>query len=180
MNQHRPARIRGVTGFELLLCLGIVMLVLLLASPQLGPIIAQHQIRAAAAHLKGDLAHARSIAIGRITRTTVCAGNPREGCNDAPWHSGWISFFDADGDRQRSENEELLRTHEGIGHLSIIGSRHRTRLSFFPSGTAPGRNARFTFCAPAQAAAAHQFRLSVSGRIRTSSNSEFDHDVCRA
>lgn len=178
MNHYGSSR--GITSIELTVCLCIVMILLLLASPRLGEVIARHRIEAAAAQLKGDLAHARSLAIGHVTRTTVCAGNPREGCNDAPWHSGWISFFDEDGDRQRSEHEQLLRTHEAVEHLSIISSRHRKRLSFLSSGTAPGSNARFTLCAPAYEAAAHQFRLSVSGRIRTVGSNDFDHGVCAA
>ena len=56
---HRPPPARGLTLLETLVATGIVALLMTLALPSFGSMLARHRLRAAAEHLAMDLAEGR-------------------------------------------------------------------------------------------------------------------------
>ncbi len=151
---------------DLLVSLAIVALLIAAGVPALRHYVAEQRMKAAVTRFHTDLALARNEAVQRAARVVVCPASADDCITDPLWHLGWKSFEDRNDDRDWQDGEPVFRTGAPAPHLDITGSTHRTRLRFFPNGTAPGSNATITLCDGRGAARARQVRLSASGRIR--------------
>jgi type IV fimbrial biogenesis protein FimT len=167
------ARQNGITLLELLVTMAIVAVLLATAVPSFRSYVQNQELRGAAGALASDLYYARNAAVDRGARVTVCPGDARSGCRDLPaWEDGWIVFGDDNGDRRWQAEEPLLRVSPMLEGISARSSRARRQLSFFPNGSAPGSNVTVRLCDDRGPAHGRQVRVSLSGRIRTTSASE--------
>ena len=117
--------------------------------------------------LQTDLNLARSRAISLNTRTVICPATDTTECTgNAAWQHGWMVFADINGDRQRQAGEPVLKQTTGVELVDISSSLSRSRLRFYPNGSAPGSNASILFCDQRGAKHAGVISLSSSGRIR--------------
>ena len=171
----------GLTAFDLLITLAIMVLLLATGIPALKHISMDIQMRAALSRFQGALAHARSEAVIRNARVVVCPVSFGMDCGvDGAWAHGWLTFEDKNDDREYQPDEPVIRTEVATENLRIVSSRHRTRIRFFPNGSAPGSNARFIFCDRRGSEAAYQLTLSSSGRLRRWPPAEIETDGCEA
>lgn len=174
---------RGLTAVEVVIALTIVALALALAAPTLKDYRTHQRMRSALALFVADLSAARSEAVQRGSRVVVCPVTEGMLCRDRAtieWQDGWLVFEDANDDRERQASEPVLRATPALAGLRVLGSRHRSRLRFFPNGTAPGSNASVTFCDARGLTYARQVSLSASGRIRLKTAEESDGGACQA
>jgi len=165
---HSPTRrsCAGLTALDLAIGLAIAAVVIALAVPALQNLAMNRRMQAATTTLHASLALARAAAIDRAARVVLCPTDGFEACNGlSRWQYGWLVFEDRNDDRQYQPAEPLLQRGNPLEHLDIVSSVHRTRLRFFPNGTAPGSNATITFCDRRGPQAARQLVLSASGRI---------------
>jgi len=157
----------GFTALDVVVTLAIAALLLLSGVPALRQHTMQQHMKSAISSLHSDLVLARSEAIGRAARIVVCPLSDGGPCAaSGEWQQGWRIFHDVNDDRQWQASEPLLRQAQGVEGLLILSSDYRTRLRFFPNGTAPGSNATITFCDGRGPGAAQQITVSASGRIR--------------
>jgi type IV fimbrial biogenesis protein FimT len=169
----------GVTVLELMITLSITALLLVTGAPALQQFSWNQEIKAATTALQQDLLAARGDAVlnGRIV--IACPGTPDDGClgsND--WSGGWIVFPDVNGDRQRQDNELLLRSGGATARVRITGAPSRTDLRFFPGGTTPGSNGTIALCGLAGPAQARKLVVSNIGRVRRDLYPEVDPSRC--
>ncbi len=122
-------RIRGFTFVELVLTLAIAAIMVSIAVPAFANFIKNSQRTVQTNELIGTFYLARTEAIKRKRRVTVCKTNSGTSCdNAAAWTDGWIVFVDddadgvwdfadanADGVWQSGEGEEPLRINEAAG-----------------------------------------------------------------
>jgi len=161
------SRCAGVTALDLLITLTIVTLLLSAGVPAFRSYGQNQRLTAAVSSLQSDLQFARGEAIRLATHTLACPGSPLEGCLTArDWNRGWIVFADLNGDREWQAGESLLKSGAPLAQLAVTSPASRSRLRFFPNGTAPGSNTSITFCDARGTAYARQIRVSNSGRIR--------------
>ena len=86
---------RGFTLTELMITLVVFAILLGIAIPSFESTIASSRLSAATNDLLGSLAHARSEAIRRGQRVTVCVSADGTTCAaNGGWGQGWISFLD--------------------------------------------------------------------------------------
>ena len=95
---------RGFTMIELLITITIAVILLTIAAPSFQSFIAQNRVESASNQLLASFAYARSEAIKRGARITVCKSSDAANCGGAGWEEGWIIFLDSD-------NSEIGRAH---------------------------------------------------------------------
>lgn len=101
----------GVTLVELMITLVVLAIILAIAIPSFENTIASSRLAGVTNDLNGSLALARSEAIRRGQRVTVCNSNDGQQCAAAGnWGSGWIVFVDTTraGNTANVENNEII------------------------------------------------------------------------
>ncbi|MBE2211869.1 MAG: GspH/FimT family pseudopilin [Xanthomonadaceae bacterium] len=118
-----------------------------------GPSMYKWRQRAAAdgliSALTTDIALARITAISRGSTAVLCPSHDANGCDGAAdWRDGWIVFLDANRDRSRQPEEELLSVAQArrIPALGFASTSGRRTIRLFPSGMAYGSNLTVTSC----------------------------------
>lgn len=101
----------GLTLVELMITLVVLAIILAIAIPSFENTIASSRLAGVTNDLNGSLALARSEAIRRGQRVTVCNSNDGQQCAAAGnWGSGWIVFVDTTraGNTANVENNEII------------------------------------------------------------------------
>lgn len=169
----------GFTVLELMVTLSIATILLLTATPSLRQFSMRQAMKAAVTSLQSDLLFARSQAVFGNVDTIACPGAPDTGCSEASdWSGGWIVFGDANGDQRRQSSEALLRHGYGIENVRVLGTSGRTRLRFFPDGSAPGSNGTISLCGLNGPAGARKLVVSNVGRVRRDLYPDIDPARC--
>ncbi len=181
--RHIPplSKTRGLTALDLAVSLAIIAVLVAAAVPAIRQIGMHQRMKAAIGQFHSDLNLARSQSINQAFHAVMCPRDATGACADTgTWQHGWLVFFDGNDDREWQQHETLLRDAPAVDGPRILSSGHRTRLRFFPNGTAPGSNATITFCDDRGNEAARQLTLSASGRTRLKSAGETDTRQCEA
>jgi type IV fimbrial biogenesis protein FimT len=106
------ARPAGLTLVEALVVMAVLGVILSLSAPTLVGLHQQHLLQAQAEGLLGSLQLARSEALRRQLRVTVCARAQSVGCDGAGrWPQGWLVFADANNNAQFDADEALIEVH---------------------------------------------------------------------
>lgn len=175
----------GLTLLELIMTLAVAAIVLAVGVPSFQNLIQNQRLTAAINQFVGALALARSEAIKRGVRVTLCKSADGQCCaGGGGYHQGWIVFADPNGDLIRqspncsnvsvaSHSEPLVRVHQPlVGGLSLIGNQTVAEfISFVPAGVSQLSNGAFqagtvTLCARGYAASARRLVLGRGGRVR--------------
>ncbi len=112
---RRPGRVSGFTLLEALVVLAVVGVLVAIAAPALSGMRARHQLQAHAEGLLDSLVLARSEALRRQQRVTLCAQAPLQSCDpQGQWQQGWLVFVDANNTGQREAEEVVLQVHDPV------------------------------------------------------------------
>lgn len=132
---------------ELMLVLAIAALLATLAAPAYQRFLLQRGMQAAVDALVGDLRYARSEALARSARVSVCSSRDGASCLATPdWAAGWIVFADADGDGVVDAGERVLRVQTAPPYLaSLSTSAVRAAVIYEATGWARAAGRTFTF-----------------------------------
>ena len=161
---------KGFTLLELVIAIALAAVLTALATPAFESFSRNLKIRAVTERLASDLNHARHAAVNRGHRVSACPGNETTGCSGSPdWHQGWIVFEDVNGDRHRGTTEPVLRVSPPLRGITARSSAGRHLVGFFANGSAPGSNATIWLCDGRGPEYGWQIRVSLAGRIRTTS-----------
>ena len=161
----------GFTIAEMAIALALLGVLLAAAVPAYADWIQAYHLRNYAEHLSGSIAFARSEALTRATRVTMCPSTGSRCGGASDWGNGWIVYVDADGDGSLGDGESVVRT-ERVPAPDIRVSANRP-LESYVSFTALG-HARLvngalqmgTFVACRRGQRAIRVVLANSGRVR--------------
>lgn len=136
MEDRSGFRQSGLTLIELAVTLGIVALLAVLAVPSFATVVRDNRVAGFTNVLMGSLQRARSEAVLRGHRVTVCVSSDQRTCStEADWHEGWLVFADQDGDGALGPDEELLQIGNPAASLVATGNASLARyVSFTPAG----------------------------------------------
>lgn len=131
--------ISGFTLIELMVTIAIAAILMALAAPSFSATIASNRLSAQTNDLITALNAARSEAIRRGRRVTVCKSADGTSCASAgDWSKGWIAFEDKDSDAVVDSGEALLLVHDTGENLTAVKGTTNVSayVSFAPDGRA--------------------------------------------
>lgn len=185
-------KLSGFTLVELMVTVVIVGTLMTVGLPQLKTFMQGSQLVAASNELVSAMNVARSEAIKRNARVTICESSDGMACSaTGDWGNGWVVFVDADGDADQAVEEDCsaavvgkcrLRVHEAVNDdpLTIIDVAAVSSFTFTSRGmpkstTGQPQSGRFSVCsydASDVIVGSRAVVLSLSGRVRISDNEE--------
>ena len=153
MRAAKGQTIQGFTLIELLITMIIAGVLLSVAAPDFSDAIRNSRQRTITNELMGSLKFARSEAIKRSTRTTVCARGADNSCGSS-WSQGHIVFLDNGATPgEIDDDEEILRLGTPVEQGFILNRARlvntsesplqRPFIRFGPRGTSHWRGSGF-------------------------------------
>ncbi len=176
--KNRP---NGFTLIELLVVVAIVAILVAMAVPSFNSMMMRRSVRSAALDLVSDMRYARSEALRRSLRVSVCslAAGSTNTCaapGAANWANGWMVFSDMDantGTFNLAAGEEIIRVQQPPVNIAtiqgVIPVNDPSSFSFEAHGRSrPSGNQTFTFTprGAVQADAVRIVCISSQGRVR--------------
>lgn len=181
----RHSSLHGYTLVEMMIVIAISAILLALAVPSFVPLIQENRLLTVSQALQSAFTHARSAAVRRGSRVSLCASpdsqadSPVCGMStdvDGPgWGSGWIVFTDSGTLGVVDGTDVLLSREDGFSSSAASGGAikaDKAHFTFQPTGLMLGQAQTLTIAPPSNAAdAASMTRylcLAPTGRVRTS------------
>lgn len=174
----------GFTLVELIMAMAIAAIVLSLAVPSFQTYVNKNRKTTSVNDLVTALSLARSTAITRRERVTVCKSSDGATCNtgtgSGDWSQGWMMFTNPNnGNTILNSGGALLRVHGALpGNISFSGNNNVVnRVSFSPQGLARGSNGTITYCDTHGANGAVALVISIGGQVRRALDENDDNIV---
>lgn len=134
----------GFSLVELLVATAVLISLLAVGIPSYNALIAASREYVALSTLRSVLAEARSTAVEKRSRVTLCRASPQGGCmgratsGQTDWaQTGILVFVDADRDRMYSPGEQVVRRVPADDGLSLVWNRGDA-LTYEADGTVTG------------------------------------------
>ena len=167
------SRHSGFTLIELLVALSVLAILLALAAPNLQALARNNRLTGLTNDLVSTLNLARSEAVKRGGRITVCkSANPGAAApicsTSANWRDGWLVFLDTSGTVGVFDGTDVrLKVGQPAGGNATItpGTAFANFVSYLPSG-ASSASANMVVCLET---VSRTISINTTGRIQTSS-----------
>ncbi len=167
---------KGFTLLELVITLAIAAIVVGLAAPSFSNMIQDNRLSSQTLDFVAALNLARSEAIKRRTRVTLCKSRNEADCssNNNDWGQGWIVFVDNNANNQRDGGETILRVHGPLsGNNTLTGNRNFSNfIAYSPSGSST-QFGTMSLCDPRRDnSKGKAIRINRTGRVMVSTIEE--------
>lgn len=165
----------GFTLTELLITMTVLGILAGLAFPPIMEFVQINRLTGQVNQFTGLLYYARSEAVRRGTRVTVCRSSDLSSCSTSTnWENGRIVFVDGSTAGTKDGTDEVLRKQEYLtGSNTLRGSDAFTNyVSFLSTGYASGTGSSsgsFRLCDSRGSSEAYTIFVNAAGRIRTAS-----------
>jgi len=138
----------GFTLIELLITVAIVAVLASLAVPSFRTLLLKRSVQSAADTLVSDMRYARSEALKRSARVTICASSNGTSCAGAGglWSSGWIVFIPSNVNGNFTAGDEIVRVQDALPSIASIANAGGTSVPQFeyePTGWAKAATQTF-------------------------------------
>lgn len=166
-----PASEHGFTLIELMVTLSIAAILLTVAVPNFITFVQNNRLANQANDLVTMLNYARSEAVKRNQRITVCSSTTGTSCaNSTTWGTGFIVFADIDGDGVVDGGEDVIQVRQGVEGGNTLTAGAQSSITYQSNGflAGVGANDIFRLCDSRGTASARSITLSMQGRVSTS------------
>lgn len=161
---------RGFTLIELMVVIALIGIVGSMALPAFNQMMQNNRRVAAVNDFLSSVHHARSEAITRNQRVSICPSSTLDGCaasGAGSWRTGWIVFRDANGDGSFDAGDVILTTGPGLrGNLELVSDDYADAITFTPSGRVVGAGGTLLLCESGNATAVRSILIDRTGRPR--------------
>lgn len=158
----------GFTLIELMITLSIAAILLGVAVPNFITFIQNNRLASQANDLVTMLNYARSEAVKRNQRITVCSRTDDTTCSGTTnWDNGLLVFADNNGDGVVDGGEDILQVRQGLESGNTLRAGARTRVTYQSNGFSTGFNDTFRLCDTRGTASARAIVISMQGRVST-------------
>jgi type IV fimbrial biogenesis protein FimT len=168
-------RQKGLTLVELMVVMSIVAILLAIVVPSYAYFSTINRLAALTNGLAGAFQTARSEAIRRALRVSVCksktAMSTSPGCDSgAKWSDGWVIFVDGGTKGVLDGSDQVLRVADAQSTKATVSTTNfTTYVSYLPSGQSQGPsglgNGRISLCLMGES---RSLIINNTGRIRVS------------
>lgn len=137
-----PRLASGLSLVELMVTLAVLVVVLVLGVPQLQGLLAGNQMLTSSDTLVRALNFARSEAIKRGMRVTLCPSSDGQQCasgTGSGWEQGWITFLD----RNFEDTDTSARVNTGDQVLAVQAALSRSITARAPANSPSGQYISF-------------------------------------
>ncbi len=169
-------RTLGSTLLEMLVTLTLLAVLTAAAAPSFSGLLQSNLAAAHAEALMTSLTLARSEAIKRNLRVTLCKSDDGASCTtEGDWAQGWLVFVDRDSDGVLDPDEDVLRMQAALsGKFTLTNRNARNWYAYRPDGSAASSGGlvtgTFRVCPPdGNVARARRVVTNITGRpqVRT-------------
>jgi type IV fimbrial biogenesis protein FimT len=163
---RKKSEARGFSLYELMLTITLVALLLGLAIPSFGSIVANHRLKVEVNALFHAVHLARKGSIVRRRVITICPSHNGSDCQAGlDWSAGWIMFVNTDRDSPavRDPDEPILQHHPVDQNARIMSNRNSYTLR---STELRATNGTLVFCDRRGRTTARALVISYTGRPR--------------
>lgn len=166
---------RGFTLIEVLVVLVVMAVLATVAIPSMAGIMDSIKLSSQSNVYLSSLHLARSEAIKRNSRVTLCKSADGSACAEGGgWHQGWIIFHDANNNGVKDSGETVIHQAQALpARLRLVGNLNVAKyVSFRPTGETKLVSGAFqagtlTLChESASSAEARQIIINSAGRAR--------------
>lgn len=160
---------KGFSLLELMITLSITAILMSVGVPAYQSVMTQSRLTAQANELVTSLHYARSEAVKRGVRVTICPSNGGANCTINAWENGWLVFSDSDGSGSINGADEVLRVFPALpGSTLGDGGSFSNGLSYRSNGRGEKIGGAlvigtFTLCSNNQG---RTITLNITGRPR--------------
>lgn len=151
---------RGLTLIELMVTLAVLAILAVLVVPGYQTIVSTNRQAAGINALSAQLSAARSEALKRGHRVTVCSSTDGATCNGGTaWQGGWIAFTDLNANGVIDGTDVLINAADPLAAGQTLTATFNTNgaiLQFSANGTLRGGNDSGTFVLCGEAADANR------------------------
>lgn len=160
----------GFTLMELIVAMAIVAILVTIGIPSFQTLISENRMTSGANAFVVSLNLARSEAIKRSRRVSLCSSADGATCSGGGYHQGWIVFVDPNNNCTPAD---LIQVNERLTNLTLIGAAPlATCISYTASGALAGfLGSTFTVCKPNYSASSRRVIISAGGRVRIQNDS---------
>jgi len=158
---------RGFTLIELLVTIAIAAIVLTIAVPNFIVFVQNNRLTSQANDLVTALNYARSEAIKRGVRVTVCSRATDAACaGSTTWDTGWLVFVDTNGNGA-VDGEAVLQVRQPLESGNTMRAAQRQRVTYQNTGYS-GFADTFRLCDTRGPASGRSIAVNLQGRVSTS------------
>lgn len=166
----------GFSLLELLIVMALLGILASIGAPGFQAALRDREGELALRMLAAQLALARTTAIERGVRVTICPSADGLGCSD-DWRSGSMVFTDLNGDRLVNPGDLLVRVNLTAisGSIQWRAFQSRQYLQIDPMGFMRNQSGNFTYCpVDGDARLARQLVVNATGRTRLAIDTDGD------
>jgi type IV fimbrial biogenesis protein FimT len=177
---YQPQRSAGFTLLESIIALVVAAVVMAIAVPAMGRMLARYQVSTAQLDLIATLQHARSLAKTSGRPKLFCPSLDGRRCASIThWERGWTIGNYRSGHADQLDGSPLL-VNGGNPHVAMHITSDRKTIRFQPTGTAGGSPVTFTLCRQGHAEDALALTVSNVGRVASAKAKAADAALCAA
>lgn len=172
-------KFKNATGFtlvELMVALTILAILIGVAIPSFKNTIIRNNIDSQISDLQSSLSYARSEAVSRSTRVSICRSSNLTSCGSGTsWSDGWIVFVDNNSSGSHGvvdSGEEVIKVHEaldGATALTLSDGAAKDFIQYNSRGVISDdsalSNGTFSICKPGESVSyARALIVTITGR----------------
>lgn len=143
--RERPGSM-GFTLLEALLVVALLGILVSLAAPTMRDAQTRYRLQGQAEGFLGSLVLARSEALRRQQRLTVCPRANDTACDSkGEWYQGWLVFVDSNNNALREADELLIEVHAAmpLGVTMVVTGTSKAYFSYDSEGRSSSKNGAF-------------------------------------